>query len=254
MLLKNLDFKNSLVNGSRGIVVGFTTDAEHVGICDPNSDVLYPVVRFSSGVDHIITHDTWRIELAGQIRASRYQIPLTLAYALSIHKSQGMSIEKVNLSLSKVFTYGQAYVALSRVTSLEGLCLSDFSPSVVRAHPKVILFYNSFKETSYEYVSTEEKQKQQQVDDDAFWSDEDIEQNDSKIEKKEEKSTPPCFLNPSTSSYRNNSNFRKFNSTIRSFSNSTIISKPQIACGQLSPKQLPLSAKAAPRHVDIDLT
>merc|ERR1712034_36950 len=91
--------------------------------------------------------------------------------ALSIHKSQGMSIEKVDLSLGKVFTYGQAYVALSRVTSLEGLRLASFSGSVVRAHPKVIRFYNSFKESHESYNS----QSTGDTDGPSFWSDEEVE-------------------------------------------------------------------------------
>ena len=148
MLLKNLDFKLSLVNGSRGVIVGFTSDPEKVGVWEANAESFYPVVRFANANDRIIQQDTWRIELAGQIKATRTQFPLTLAYSISIHKSQGMSIEKVDLSLGKVFTFGQAYVALSRATSLEGLTLSDFSPSVIKAHPKVIKFYSEFKETT----------------------------------------------------------------------------------------------------------
>ena len=207
MLLKNLDFKNTLVNGSRGIVVGFTTDSEQIIYYDEDDDKkstiisselneIYPVVRFSDGKDRIITHETWKIESAGQIKATRYQIPLTLAYALSIHKSQGMSIEKVDLSLGKVFTYGQAYVALSRVTSLEGLRLFSFSPSIIRAHPKVISFYNSFKDyysidnnnsitttnTSTQQKSIIDNETTSCDDDFSFWDDDDF-----KIDKKEKK-------------------------------------------------------------------
>ena len=174
MLLKNLDFKSSLVNGSRGIVVGFTTDPDKVGINDPLAEEIYPVVRFSDSRDHIINYETWKIELAGQVRATRYQIPLTLAYALSIHKSQGMSIEKVDLSLSNVFAYGQVYVALSRVISLEGLKLSSFSPNVIKAHPKVIKFYSTFKETTSGQI---DGYFTKPVEPPSFWSDEEIDDN-----------------------------------------------------------------------------
>ena len=236
MLLKNLDFKNSLVNGSRGIVVSFTTDPEQIGVHDPFADVQYPVVRFSNGSDHIIVHDTWRIELAGQIKASRYQIPLTLAYALSIHKSQGMSIEKVDLSLSKVFTYGQAYVALSRATSLEGLRLANFSPQVVRAHPKVIQFYNSFKETHSFYEETPPPEEP------SFWSDEEIVNAPEPTPKNQTQPAPLCTTKLSS-----------FRSSESRFSK-PISSRLPIACGKLSPKQLPLNARSSQIHVDIDLT
>ena len=151
MLLKNIEFKNCLVNGSRGYVVGFTNDPEDYNFnteFDP-SKPKYPVVRFSN-TTRVIMPDIWQIEIAGQVQATRSQIPLSLAYALSIHKSQGMSIERLEISLSRVFTYGQAYVALSRATSLEGLRLSEFSSDVIKAHPKVLHFYSCFKETKFE--------------------------------------------------------------------------------------------------------
>ena len=62
-----------------------------------------------------------------------------------------MSIEKVDLSLANIFTYGQAYVALSRVTSLEGLRLSEtFVPSKIKTNPKVLQFYKHFRESNYD--------------------------------------------------------------------------------------------------------
>lgn len=77
--------------------------------------------------------------------ASRKQIPLNLAYALSIHKSQGMTIDHLEIFLNTAFEFGMAYVALSRATSLKTLTLSSFNPKVIRANPKALQFYQQMK-------------------------------------------------------------------------------------------------------------
>lgn len=68
-----------------------------------------------------------------------------LAWALSIHKCQGMTLDHIHTDLSRAFGYGMVYVALSRVRSLNGLHISGFSPSKIKAHPKVLQFYERFK-------------------------------------------------------------------------------------------------------------
>ncbi|CAM9616956.1 unnamed protein product [Ascophyllum nodosum] len=73
--------------------------------------------------------------------ARRVQLPLRLAWALSVHKAQGMAIANVMVSTQGMFEFGQAYVALSRATTLDGLQLLDFRLGVVRAHDKVKAFY-----------------------------------------------------------------------------------------------------------------
>lgn len=70
------------------------------------------------------------------------QIPLMLAWAISIHKSQGQSLNAVCVNLENIFADGQAYVALSRATSLKGLQVLNFSPKKVHANPDVLRFYN----------------------------------------------------------------------------------------------------------------
>jgi ATP-dependent DNA helicase PIF1 len=76
-----------------------------------------------------------------ELRARRTQIPLTLAYALTIHRAQGMQLDRVELGTDGVFEAGQVYVGLSRVTSLSGLYLTEFDPRKVRAHPAALRFY-----------------------------------------------------------------------------------------------------------------
>ncbi|CAK0813481.1 unnamed protein product [Prorocentrum cordatum] len=132
VLLKNL--RDTLVNGSRGVVTSFTEGG-------------LPLVLFDSGMLIEIAPATWfREESSGE--ASREQIPLRLAWALTIHRCQGMTLDKVECSLSDAFAAGQVYVALSRVQSLAGLLLRSFDVSKVRVSPKVAAFYQSFRFSS----------------------------------------------------------------------------------------------------------
>lgn len=133
ILTKNLDVANNLVNGSRGCVVGF------------NENKL-PIVKFMNQNEMVIKHETWtfKVNSAGQT-LTRKQIPLQLAWAISIHKSQGMTLDCVELSLSRVFEFGQAYVALSRAKSLENLRIIDFDPNAIKANEIVIKYYQKLK-------------------------------------------------------------------------------------------------------------
>ncbi|ETW77510.1 hypothetical protein HETIRDRAFT_247956, partial [Heterobasidion irregulare TC 32-1] len=83
--------------------------------------------------------DEFRVEdNEGTVLARRVQVPLILAWAISIHKSQGQTIQRVKVDLGRVFEKGQSYVALSRAASMEGLQVLRFDPNKVVAHPKVI--------------------------------------------------------------------------------------------------------------------
>ncbi|KAF2077397.1 hypothetical protein CYY_001325 [Polysphondylium violaceum] len=135
ILLKNLDFDLELVNGSRGVVVGWQET--------PGQDEPLPIVQFAK-TQMAIGREVWRVELGHVVLASRTQIPLNLAWALSIHKGQGMSIDKLIIDLGGVFECGQTYVALSRATSLEGLQLkTSIKPNHLKVHQDVIEFYNN---------------------------------------------------------------------------------------------------------------
>ncbi|XP_042354055.1 ATP-dependent DNA helicase PIF1 [Plectropomus leopardus] len=134
MLTKNLDVARGLVNGARGVVVAFESGKHGL-----------PRVRFMCGVTEVLKPERWVFKSGGGIHLSRQQLPLKLAWAISIHKSQGMTLDCVEISLARVFESGQAYVALSRARSLEGLRVMDFDPSVVRADPDVLVFYKKLR-------------------------------------------------------------------------------------------------------------
>jgi ATP-dependent DNA helicase PIF1 len=89
-----------------------------------------------------IAHQSWESdELEG---VKRQQIPLILAYAVTIHKCQGATLDSALIDIgSSTFERGQAYVALSRVKSLDSLYLYDLDPLAFRTHPKVVAFYDS---------------------------------------------------------------------------------------------------------------
>lgn len=112
MCIKN-DIEKRYVNGSIGVVVGFEEDNA-------------PIVELSSGKKVTVRSDSWRIEEDGKVKAEISQIPLKLAWAITIHKSQGMTLDEAEIDLSKAFAPGMGYVALSRLRSIDGLYLKGF--------------------------------------------------------------------------------------------------------------------------------
>jgi ATP-dependent DNA helicase PIF1 len=119
---------NDLFNGSRGVVTGFVSGM--------------PIVLFKDGRAMPIGEETLRIEADGQHVACYTQVPLKLAWATSIHKSQGSTLDFVKVDLKKIFEYGQFYVALSRCSTLEGLYLRNINWALIKAHPTAVEFYN----------------------------------------------------------------------------------------------------------------
>jgi len=129
MLLVNLDLQMGLCNGSRGIVIDFLNDI--------------PIVKFLNGVELPITYFIWDIEDGDELILRLIQIPLKIAYATTIHKSQGSSLDYVEIDLTDIFDYGQAYVALSRVKKIEGLSIISIDYDKIVAHPIAVDFYKS---------------------------------------------------------------------------------------------------------------
>ncbi|KAM9183174.1 ATP-dependent DNA helicase PIF1 [Dugong dugon] len=156
MLVKNLAVSRGLVNGARGVVVGFETEGRGL-----------PQVRFLCGITEVIRADRWTVQATGGQLLSRQQLPLQLAWAISIHKSQGLSLDCVEISLGRVFASGQAYVALSRARSLQGLRVLDFDPMVVCCDPRVLRFYAALRRDrglSLESPNDDEAASDQNVD------------------------------------------------------------------------------------------
>ena len=131
MLLKNINIASGLVNGARGVVVRF--------------DKGIPIVRFKNNTEYACKHEKWIIKTPTGGAVTRRQIPLKLAWAFSIHKSQGLTLDCVEMSLSKVFEAGQAYVALSRAKSLDSVRILDFDEKQVWANAQVLQYYRLFR-------------------------------------------------------------------------------------------------------------
>ena len=132
MLTKNIDPSSGLSNGSRGIVVKFISDM--------------PVVRFLNGVERTIFMEVWSMDDKGIKILQAHQLPLCVAYAMSIHKSQGGSLDYAEIDLSDIFDYGQAYVALSRVKTLEGLSIIAINYDYIKADPLAVKYYENIIE------------------------------------------------------------------------------------------------------------
>jgi len=175
MLLKNLDLGSStmLVNGSRGVITGFETDVSGVLLSlvkdlqqlkkektttarydalDLRSKIesilsqsspKFPIVRFVNGREEVILPEYFSAEISGIGRCVRYQLPLKLAWALTIHKCQGLTLDKASISLSGIFASGQAYVALSRVRSIESMQLKALPKQSLLVDPEVCRFYRA---------------------------------------------------------------------------------------------------------------
>lgn len=129
MLLINLDFERGLINGSCGVV--------------KEIDEEYVLVNFDNGITSKITKHDFEFYNNEKLIAVRKQFPLRLAYGITIHKSQGMSLDKLVVDCSRIFEKGQAYVALSRIKTLDGLYLRNFNPAKVMVDEKVVEFYKT---------------------------------------------------------------------------------------------------------------
>lgn len=124
------------VNGTLGTVVDF------------DEEQGYPIIETQHGYMVKVSPMDWSIEDGEKTRAQIIQIPLRLAWAMTVHKSQGMSLDAAILDLTKSFDYGQGYVALSRVRTLEGLFLLGWNHRALQTDPAIQLFDHALREQS----------------------------------------------------------------------------------------------------------
>ena len=128
------------VNGTLGVVVGWGADD-------------MPIVKTkttSASTKGLVLAEPmeWQLEEQGKVKASVSQIPLRLAYAMTVHKSQGMSMDAAIIDLSKAFEYGQGYVALSRVRRLSGVYLTGLNQRALEVHPEILEKDKDFRAAS----------------------------------------------------------------------------------------------------------
>lgn len=129
----NVDIENGIANGSVGVVTGFESQ--------------YPVVKFNNGESKIMLKHSWEVkemdEGKERVVASIRQIPLKLGFAISVHKSQGQTIDHAIVNLGRAFEFGMVYTALSRVKNLEGIYIESIDWDKVAAHPEALEFYEN---------------------------------------------------------------------------------------------------------------
>jgi DNA-binding MarR family transcriptional regulator len=135
MLTKNSP-DGKYVNGTTGEIVGFSIENQ------------LPEVRLRSGKVLEISPAEWAITEGEHQLATISQLPLRLAWAITVHKSQGMSLDAALIDLRRAFEYGQGYVALSRVRSLDGLHLLGFNERALEVHPAVLSQDSYFRSAS----------------------------------------------------------------------------------------------------------
>ncbi|MDB2550267.1 PIF1 family ATP-dependent DNA helicase [Rickettsiales bacterium] len=139
MMLKNTHQKHGIINGSLGIIKDFHAKSG------------YPIVKFNNDKIIVITPEIWSSEKFDKeknqikVEASIEQVPLILSWAITIHKSQGMTLDKIKCNLVNVFSEGQIYVALSRVKTINGLFINNINFDKIKSNDNIVEFYRNLE-------------------------------------------------------------------------------------------------------------
>ncbi len=140
------------VNGTLGVVKDFSSFGD-------------PIVETNNGMTFHVSPQPWKIEEEGKVKAEIEQLPLRLAWAITVHKSQGMSLDAMEVDLSKSFVKGMGYVALSRVRSLDGMKLLGFNDMSLEIDMEVLEMDQSFQEKSDEAVDKLKSMDRKDIED-----------------------------------------------------------------------------------------
>lgn len=138
----------------RGALVMFVKNNPSIGYVNGTVGEIvdfkggYPIVKDKNGEEYLAEPQSWTIEEGTKILAEISQVPLKLAWAVTIHKSQGMTLDRAVVDLSKSFIQGQGYVALSRVKNLDGLFLEGFNDMALLVHGEIIKLDEELKDFS----------------------------------------------------------------------------------------------------------
>lgn len=151
MFVKN-NYEKGYVNGTIGEVVGFE-DSKN-----------YPVVELESGKTIVATPKEWEIKEKDETKAKIKQIPLRLAWAITVHKSQGMSLDKAEIDLSKSFLPGMGYVALSRLRSMDGLNLLGFNKKALQVREEALKVDQKLRDKSQKITEELEEKEEHEID------------------------------------------------------------------------------------------
>ena len=143
MCIKNSPDKK-YVNGSLGVIEDFESLTD------------YPIVKLKNGKTLTITPDTWDLKDGDKKRASLSQLPLRLAWAITVHKSQGMTLDGARIDLRKAFVEGMGYVALSRVKNLDSLSLVGINNMALRVSPEALNIDETLRSKSARHAKQHE--------------------------------------------------------------------------------------------------
>jgi len=143
------NFAAGFVNGTRGRVIDFVDNL--------------PLVALPSGREIKVERHSWKLEEDGKTRAEVAQLPLRLAWAITIHKSQGMSLDAAEIDLGRSFTPGMGYVALSRVRSMDGVYLTGINQMALTMHPLIFEFDADLRSASEALANITEDADKEEV-------------------------------------------------------------------------------------------
>ncbi|EZA54484.1 ATP-dependent DNA helicase PIF1 [Ooceraea biroi] len=138
MIRRNIDVTLGLVNGTIGTITSFIRN---------NNNVVDKIkIMLTSGIEHVLERVSVKFEVMNGAYVITKQFPICLSYGMTIHKSQGLSLKHAIVETgNSVFSCGQIYVALSQVTTLNGLQLVNYDPSSVKANELAIIEYNRLR-------------------------------------------------------------------------------------------------------------